>query len=477
MRRTMLVFILILAGCAATAAPQADPLDSGALAPVTVPEAAAPVMVVPTDLTELSVAEAVAVALDRNPDLGIAAARIAGAREEVLVARSTWYPRLDVSFGYANSNDPVNVFMGQLRQRDLKMTGDFNSPGWWGNSRLAADVSYAIYDGGRRQAYENLAGSKVLLEERQRDAVQNELKAAVIGMSLMVYESAEFTRVAGESVALVTQQLDIAGQRFDSGVVQRSDVLRVEVRLAEAREVLVRSRNGHERALAALRNLLGIESDVPFSLKTGGEFKVPPVLEEEYMDAARANRPELRRAEETIRAAEHAVALAEAGELPTVSAFGTYALDAQYVDFGFDQDSGMIGIRVDWAAFEGFRSRADIAVAKAQVRAAKERLRQVELGVEQDVTQARLTLSEARERTAVSLKSEELAGEALDLIRARYENGAATITEYLDAEVALTGARVRNVAAKYDEQRSTADLRRALGVCRASLSAPMGAGQ
>ncbi len=153
--------------------------------------------------------------------------------------------------------------------------------------------------------------------------------------------------------------------------------------------------------------------------------------------------------------------------MPTVDAFGSYALDDDKFSYTIDQDSAVVGVRVDWAAFQGFRTTAQIAEANARVRAAREQQRKVELAIETDVTSARLNLDEARQRVAVAGKSAELAEEALNLIRARYESGAATITEYLDAEVALTGARVRNVAARYDQQRSTAELRRALGVCRA----------
>jgi outer membrane protein len=108
-----------------------------------------------------------------------------------------------------------------------------------------------------------------------------------------------------------------------------------------------------------------------------------------------------------------------------------------------------------------------VAKARADLRQAVEAERKALLGVETEVTGARLSLAEAKERLAVSGKAEEQAKEALSLIRARYESGAATITEYLDAEVALTGARVRNVAARFDVERATAELRRALGICRA----------
>jgi len=146
----------------------------------------------------------------------------------------------------------------------------------------------------------------------------------------------------------------------------------------------------------------------------------------------------------------------------------SYDIDNALSDFSLDNDSGTLGLSVDWAFFEGGRTNARVAAAKARLEAARETARKAKLAVEKDVAMANLSLAEAGQRLAVSEKSAEQADEALRLIRARYENGAATITEFLDAEVALTGARVRNVSARYDVQRATADLRRALGICRAA---------
>ncbi len=470
MRRAILFGLIFIAACASPPGPQATVLPASELQPVEAP----PPIVAPTLLTDLSVPEAVAVAIERNPDLGVAAARILAARQDVEVVRSAWYPSLNLSLDYTFTTDPVLVFLQRLRQRDLDMTGDINRPGSNGNARLAAELGYRLYDGGRREAMEELASSGATLEEGVRDSILNELKAAVIGTSLMVYEAAEFVFVAEESVKLVEQQLGITRSQFEAGVAQRSDVLSVEVRRAEALEEVVRAKNARERALTALRNLLGLRVADEFSLSPRGTFKVPPVLDDDLIAIAGRNRPELRRAEEAVRSAEYAVALAKSGRMPTVDAFGSYALDDEKFGFTTDQDSAVVGVRVDWAAFHDFRTGPEIAAAQARVRAAREALRKAEISIETDVSNAQLKLDEARQRVAVAGKSTELAEEALSLIRARYESGAATITEYLDAEVALTGARVRNVAARYDEQRSTADLRRALGVCRAGQGEPVG---
>jgi outer membrane protein TolC len=469
MHRFLLGLVLLAAGCAGTSG--APDTAGGAEVPPPAGDGPAPTAVGPLDLT---VPAAVELAVVRNPDVAMAAARILAARAAVDEARSAWYPKLGLSLGYTHTNDPVLVFMSRLRQRQLEFGGDFNEPGDHGNLRASAELSWLVWDGGRREAGEDLARIGVRREEAGRDAVLNELKAAVIQTCIAVFESEEYTGVAEESLRLVRQQLSIARTRLDAGAAQRSDVLSVEVRQAEAEEGLVRARNAKERALTALRRLLGLRAEEEFSLVSMGGFRVPPVEETRLMETARANRPEVRHALEAVAAAEGAVVLERADRMPTISAFGSYDLDDEDVTFTLKQDSATAGVRVDLNVFEGYRSEARIAAAGARVREAREAVRKTLLAVEADVTRARLDLAEARERVRVSETSVRQAEEALNLIRSRYETGAATITEYLDAEVALTDARVRRVAARFGVERATADLRRALGICRAGMDGNTG---
>jgi len=419
---------------------------------------------------EFTVPSAVAFALATNPDLQMAAYRIAAAKEEVDVARSAWAPVLGVGLDLAYSNDPANVLMMKLRQRELELgpDTDLNNPGWQTNTRLSLTAGWQVYDGGRRSNVTELRRLQVLLSEGDRDAVLNELKAAVIDTSLAVFMAEEFGRVASESVRLTEEQVKIAATRHELGQAQRSDLLTAEVRLAEARETLVMATNARARALTALRNLLGLPADAPLTLVGTGEFTVPPVLTTELAMTAIENRPEVKQAGDAVLMAMREVALHRTGYNPTVSVFGSYDVDNSFLDFNLDGDSGTLGLTLDWAFFEGGRTNARVAAAKARLEAAREAERKAKLTVEKDVAMANLRLTEARKRLEVSEKSAEQADEALRLIRARYENGAATITEFLDAEVALTGARVRNVSARYDVERATADLRRALGICRAA---------
>ena len=58
------------------------------------------------------------------------------------------------------------------------------------------------------------------------------------------------------------------------------------------------------------------------------------------------------------------------------------------------------------------------------------------------------------------------ADESLSLVKKQYEGGSATITRYLEAELARNQARINSTSAFYDREKALADAARAVGVLR-----------
>ena len=83
--------------------------------------------------------------------------------------------------------------------------------------------------------------------------------------------------------------------------------------------------------------------------------------------------------------------------------------------------------------------------------------------IELEVRRAYLKADEAAQRLPLAAKSVVQADESEQLTRTRYEAGAALITELLDAELALSRARMAEVGARYDFQIALAALRLAQG--------------
>lgn len=406
--------------------------------------------------------QCVAEALQSSPDARAASYRLEAANAMIAQARSAYLPRLSLGGQYARTDNPPQAFMMALNQRNLAMTDpsfDPNNPDDTQNIRLSLSARYRVYSGQR--------GQRVRMSELGHDAaedqlwaIRNDLVYQVTRGYYSILQAAALTEVQDRNVASLEESLRVAGERFAAGSAIKTDVLNLEVNLAQAREDRIRAKNGVRLAVAALNTVIGRELVSPSSLPDApqGEVAPPPQAPD---PALVDNRPELRAATalHEMKRAEYVAAKREL--LPTVNAFGTYDFDSE--ELSDMEESYMIGVGAEWEWFAGFQKRNAIREAKARCLAAGEDTQKARNELLFDLTQSHLRSTEAWERLDVTRKSVESAEEALRITTGRYEEGAADITELLTAQVGLTTIGTRHVAAHYDYLIALANLARAKG--------------
>jgi outer membrane protein TolC len=301
-------------------------------------------------------------------------------------------------------------------------------------------------------------GAKATAEAARQnaEAIQNALAFEVTRTFHTILKTREFIRATEASVQSFETNLVIANQRLNAGTLLKNEVLDVEVRLAQAREDLVRARNANALAEHALRNLLGIEQ---------GEFvaadSAPLATAPDSRDFSR--RAELAASRHLQRAAEAEVQRAQGGHLPRVNAFGSVDYDYGW-KFDGDGRSYTAGLMLQWDLWDGRFTRAKVQEARANLASTREEERKLRLALDLEVEQARLALKEASERLAVTDKSIVQASESVDLTRSRFEQGLAISTQLIDAQTALLAARVRRAEAEADQRIAVAAFRKALGM-------------
>jgi outer membrane protein len=317
-------------------------------------------------------------------------------------------------------------------------------------------VTVPLYAGGKNKAGREAAKANSAAAQQENEAVRNALGFEVSRAFYTVLKTRQFILAAEAAVGSFATNVALAKTRFESGTLLKSDALDLEVRLAQAREDLLRARNANALALRALRNLLGLE---------GGEFVVadtaPAVTAPNSIDFS--GRPELAAARQRERAAQEQVSGAKGGYLPRVSAFGS--LD---YDYGWKYESGggsySAGALLQWDIWDGKLTRAKVREANANLESTREEQRKLRLALDLEVEQARLNLNTASERLAVTDQAVAQAAESVALTRALFEQGASLSTQLIDAESALVAARVRRAEAESDRQIAVAALRKALGL-------------
>lgn len=409
-------------------------------------------------------------ALERGHRSAAAAARVAAADATVNEAGSAWYPRVYLSGSYLVTDNPPQAFMMALNQRSLNMAApgfNPNEPDVVDNLRWTVGMQYRVLDFSRGAMVEMSRQGRVAAES-QRDAVRNEVAHRVAERYYGALMAKAFVTVREDAVKSLEESLRIANERLKAGAAVRADTLTLDVKMAEAREALIRSRNGLLLAVAALNAAIG-----------SGEELTAEQLQEanEPGDVARpsagrggrgAERPELRALGAAVKAGSAAEERARGAGLPTVSAFGTFDLDSGN---GSDyENSYFAGVALEWDLFDGFRRSSAGEKAKAERLALERDLAEAAINVSLDVRQAELQVQDAWERLGVAAKSIESAQEALRVTRERYQQGSADIAELTVAQSGLTAMRVSKTSAYYEYLTAISNLQRAKGV-RAQVSA------
>jgi outer membrane protein TolC len=395
-------------------------------------------------------------ALNSNPDARLAQQRIVAAQAGLEQADAAFWPRVQFQSSYTGSDNPMLAFGSILNQRAYSSSLNFNDVPGVDDLNTRGLVTVPLYAGGKNTASRKAAKANTDAARQDNEAVRNALGFEVSRGFYTVLKTRQFIRAAEAGVNSFEGSLVVAKKRLDGGTLLKSGVLDIEVRLAQAREELVRARNANALAVRVLRNLLGIE---------GGDFEVadtaPAATAPDSGDFS--GRPELAAARHREQAAQQQARAAKGGYLPRVNAFGS----ADY-DYGLKYEHGggsyTAGALLQWDLWDGKMTRAKLAEANANVELAREEQRKLHLALDLEAEQARLELKAAYERLSVTDQAVAQAAESASLTRARFEQELALSTQVIDAETALVAARVRRAEAEADRQIAIAAVRKALAL-------------
>jgi len=388
----------------------------------------------PVGAQELTLGAAADSALSTHPSVRAALAALDAANADRRAARATRLPSVVASGGFLRFEEPMVV--APLHGFDPARPPAFDRTLVQG--QLGLDLT--LFDGGARGARIRAADERGASAGRMWTASEMHLLEAVAGSYVGVLAGRSVLSAADRQVASLEAELTRARQRLREGTAARVEVLRAEAAFldAEAEQATAEARVGlDERGLA---RLMGVAPGAIGSLR---DIRVP--------DSAPPDGgvdPRVEAARRGVSAARARVDHERAGRLPTLRASaGLQNFGSGGGDFVTEWQAGL---RVSWPLFTGGSRSSAIARAEAELRAADENLREIELSVAAELDRAEAARVEATARlealeAAVAQWEEVARIEALAL-----EAGSGVQQDYLRAEAALFRARAGQARARYD---------------------------
>lgn len=410
--------------------------------------------------------QAIDYALSNNPDLQIATERIGQAEAQLGVALSAFYPQVSAKVGYEHSNNPAQVFSMIVAQRQYSADQNINNPGYRQNFRPEIIGKLSLFRGG--QDYQNSKAAELGIDaaEFERSTVRNALIEAVSASYYAYLAAQEAHKVAQDSILAIASELKQTKLRYEAGTVLKSDVLSLEVKLAEAQEAEIRAANGIELSKTGIATLLGLATNHPFTVASSSPMLPVPNMTAPFNDLlelAMTQRPEVKAAATKVEIAQAKLKSEQGAYLPKADAYVSYGQDSQNPGFSSDKDNVTAGVSVEMALFSGLETKNRVSVAERKAAEARETERKTKLAVEQEVKIAYLKLEEALARLRVTEASVLAADEALRLVNEERRAETVTVTRYIESEVARNKAQSNTIAARYDALSAEVALKKAIG--------------
>lgn len=428
----------------------------------------------------LTLAKAIEIASENNPERVQARWRIEQARAMRAMADAAFWPQVSAYTEYMQGDAPSAYFFKKIDQRMLPPDVNFNDPGWFRNFESGLKGQMNLFNGFRDHLALQVAEIDFEISRSSRTQVLNDLTAEVIKTYYDALAAKDFIGIAQASVETAAEQLRIVRVHYEGGAVFKSDVLSLEVRLAEAQEQLVSSRIRSRLARAALAHLMGhdpsllagdAEAETEINAQTDmiqlAKTTWTPVIPKHYEDGlarAMAQRPELLQARRQVEKTRFGLFAARGAYLPRLDVMAAYYLNDPQMDYNLDRENWTAGLLLTWDIFTGFSRSAGVNRAHALLQQMSAADRQATLQVQLDVKRSYLNLDEAVSRHQVAERSKRSAEESFRMVKEHYQGGVVPISRYLEAELDRNRTRTRSTAAYYDQIKANAEVARAIGL-------------
>lgn len=400
--------------------------------------------------------DAWAIALSSHRLIAAAMAGQDAANAELDRARGARLPQFGLSTAYTQLDQaPAFSFSGMT-----------TAPIFDGDDFVQADarVSLPLYTGGAVSATIDAAASGVAAAAGTLEAVTQDIKLGVAEHYVAVLRAERAVDVAQSNVATLTTHTDYARDRYEYGAVPKNDFLAASVTLANAQQRLLQAENGLDYARAAYNRFLGRELDAPVSLDPTLDidrlFPGSPDLAN-LIATARHERPELAALEENGRALRRQAEATRASTRPQLALTSGYMLlENEFLD---DDEFWMTGVAIRWNLFDGGQSRRRAAALDHRALAVSHDRAEFESVVALQVRRAWNDRIEASNRLDVAQSAVTQAAENLRVVTNRYQAGASTNVEVLDAEALRTQALSNRDDARFEVALAKLRLARAVG--------------
>ncbi len=374
---------------------------------------------------------------DKNLQLQIANQAFKSAQADYRQSNALFLPSITASHTAISTTNPLMAFGSKLNQEVLT-AADFNpallnDPAVIQNYATKIEVLQPLInvDGfyGRQAAKSKMEAFQ-LQTERTGEYLALEVNKSFMQLQL-AYKA---VKVLEKANATADANLKLIENYFNQGILQKTDVLSVQVRVNEIKNQLQYAKS----------NVQNASDYLAFLLNEDNANKVYKPLEEldntisisNSNTTLSGNRKDILAMDKSSEAYAKMYQSSKMNFLPTLNAFGSYEL---YDDtlFGTNAQGYMVGAQLSWKVFDGYKSIGKMEKAKAEYQKAEVENQQYKSQSQLELNKTNRQLKDAENKVNLEKLALEQSQEAYRIRSNRFTQGLEKTTDLLQAETQM----------------------------------------
>lgn len=368
---------------------------------------------------------------DKNSkDIQLHSLMINEADQAVKVAKNKLLPTIDAKAEFSYIGD------GVMTDRDFSNGIHADMP-HFGNS-FVLKASQVVYSGGAISGNIERSKLEAVKARHEYDISRQNLRFLLLGYYLDLFQLNNQKIVYERNVEqtqILVKDMRVA---YDRGTALKSDITRYELQLQNLQLGLTATKNKINVINYKLATTLGLDSDAVILPDTTALFNmtVERKMENDWMEESKFT-PQMELANTEIEICKNNERLVKAEKLPKVSISvtndfnGPILVEVQPLDNNFNY--WFAGVSLSYSFDALFKTGKKMKQAKLATLQSQTRRELTEEHISNDIHEAFVNLNEAYVRLETQQKSVQLAHENYGIVRQRYINGLALITDMLDA--------------------------------------------
>jgi len=390
--------------------------------------------------------EAIELGLKNNRQLKVANTNVAIANEDLSQAKISKAPRLGLNLGYNYIGNP-KIYEGFFEK---SVTIDY-----FNNQTLGSVVaSMPLYYGG---LINNKIESQKLITQIQENVVkmtEAEMKLAITQQFFTLEKLYQQIEVTKQNIVNTELRLKQLISRVDNGQNLKSDLLRTELQQSNFQVSIFQDVNNIKLVSNYLDILIGLPTDTVLKPKLGEDIIPSKELSlEEILSEAYQNRYEIKQSEMNVKLNETFLNSTKSGFKPNLSA--NFIFNSQYPAQWPNYINNTLnfwaaGLSLSWDISSFYNLKHRVGSDKLQIDKSNTQLQIVKDEIDKEVKKATVRYAENKKNIPTFIKNVELAQNHYKIIKSRYDNDFALISDMVDAEVQLNQAKISLINANID---------------------------